>query len=496
MAIDTSQLNLQELGQHGYRLTPATLAQKTTGGMWVPARHLTYISSIVASAISKGGARLTISIPPRHGKSEFCSVHTPIWVMENFPRQHIILASYGADLSTDFSRRVRDTFLDPDLENVLQTRLDQNSRQTGRFHTEQNGAMFAMGLSGAITGRGANLLLVDDYLKNADESLSASQRDKVFETFRSTVFTRLEPGASVIIVATRWHPEDLIGKIHAEWPNRWQHIELPALAREDDPLGREVGEPLWPQRFSRDNLLEIKDTLGTYWWEALYQQRPMASMSSVNLAEQLKVIDYGELPSFNHLLFLRAWDLAASESKGDWSVGFLLAAHKDTGHFFIVDITRFRKSPAGTKEMIKTVAERDGKGVPIEIEQEPGSSGKSYIEHLKGEVLQGHSVRGERPTGPLEVRASPLLAAIEAGRCSMVRADWNDEFLAELAAFPNGDHDDQIAAGAIAFRRLDKNRFGGAVWGRGKAAQQGSGSQPRAGSGQKGKGYKTGIVWR
>ena len=489
--MDLSNVNLQQLRDQAYRVTPATLATKTTHGQWVAANHLMYISSIIASEIAKGGARITISVPPRHGKSELTSVHTPIWAFENWPKLNTILASYGSELSTDFSRRVRDTFTDEDMYGILNTRLDPNSRTVGKFHTDVGGACYAMGLSGAITGRGGHLLLVDDYLKNAEESLSPAQRDKVFETFRSTVFTRLEPNASIIVVATRWHQQDLIGKIHSEWPGRWKRIDLPALALENDPLGREVGEPLWPERYDREHLLEIKDVLGSYWFEALYQQRPMASMSSVNLADKIQIIDEDDLPNLNNLRFVRAWDLAASESSGDWSVGFLMAFHKDSGYFYICDVKRFQKSPAGTEEMMRQIAEMDGPGVPIEVEQEPGSSGKSYIEHIKTSVLRGYAVNAERPTGPIEVRASPLLSAIEAGRCKIVRADWNDEFTGELLSFPNGDHDDQIAAGAIGYRKLDTARRGGTVWGRGQSVQR----SPMTKSGKRKKGYKTGVVW-
>lgn len=492
MKLDPRHLNLKDLGD-SYRLTPATLAVRTTFGGWIPAAHLQYISAVVATAIKKGRARLTISIPPRHGKSEFCSVHTPIWFQENFPHKNVIIASYGADLSTGFSLRVRDTFLDPDMEDILNTRLAQGSRSVDHFMTTEGGNLYAMGLKGALTGRGGHLLLVDDYIKNAEESLSPAANEKIFETFRSTIFTRLEPGASIIVVATRWGVNDLIGRIHQEWGNRWNHIKLPALAMPNDLLGREVGEPLWPERYSYEDLLEIKDVLGSYWWEAEYQQNPLPSMASINLAEKIQFVEYNELP-WGELKACRGWDMAGTEGSGDWTAGVLVAYHKKSDTFYIVDAQRFQRSALGKETSIKQVAQQDTGAVVIEIEQEPGSSGKSYIEYLSRDVLKEFSVNGYKPTGPLEARASPLLAALESskGRCKIVKGDWNALFVDEILSFPNGEHDDQISAASMAFNRLDKGRFGAVVWGRSRTTPVNKGN-----TGNKGRpgGYRKGVIW-
>lgn len=489
--IDPTKLNLKNLGET-YRLTPATLAHKISGGKWKPARHLMYMSSLISSEIAKGGARLTVSVPARHGKSEFCSIYTPIWMLENDPTKRVLLASYGADLASKFSRRVRDTFADPSLSDLLRTRLSKDSRQVDFFHTNCDpGGMGSMGMKGGMTGHGADLLLIDDYLKNSAESLSPTVREDVFDTFRSTVFTRLEPGGSIIVVATRWHQDDLIGRIHQEFGHMgWKHIKLPAIAKEGDVLGREPGEPLWPERWSYKALMEIKEVLGSYWWEAEYQQEPMASMRSSELGRLLTRIDAGDVP-LSQLKCVRAWDLASTEGGGDWTVGWLMGYHKKQDRWYILDIRRFRKSPLGSEEVMRQTAAEDTNYVPIEVEREPGSSGKSYCEYLAREVFNGYSMKSEHPTGPIEVRASPLIAAIEAGKVFMVRAGWNEALIDELGTFPEGDHDDQVSAGAMAFKHLNKGKYGRVVWGR--DAGTGGMRLPNPGHGMKG--YRKGVIW-
>lgn len=447
----------------GYRLTPATLAYRMTLGGWIPARHLAYMSVIVTTAIAKGGARVIICMPPRHGKSEFCSVNTPIWHLEKYPQNFVMSTSYSADLSTDFARRVRDTILDepPDL----QVRLMPGSRKVNEFHTTEGGGMFSAGIGGTISGRGAHLFLLDDYHKNAKESLSETIREGIWDWFKSTAYTRLEPNASIFIISTRWNMDDLAGRLIAEQPDRWQVINLPAIAVSNDPLGREPGEALWPQRYSLDALQDIKDALGTYWWSAIYQQRPMPSMSNLSLGDQIRTLKSDEIPHNARLRLVRAWDLAASEEKGDWTAGPLVARDSTTGVFYILDLPHFRKGPGETQKRIKAVAQSDGAAVPIWIEQEPGSAGKNVIHTYRSDVLKGFSVKGSPASGNVEVRCTPLLAAVERGQVFMLLASWNQKLRDEINQFPLGKHDDQVVALALAVQKLEKGTMQSVIWG-------------------------------
>lgn len=460
-----NQQDLDALAKMGYKLTPATLAARITQGAWIPAKHLLYISTKIAGAITKGNGRLIISVPPRHGKSELASVHTPIWMLERWPQKKIILSSYGADLSTDFSVRVRDTFTDPEMEPYLNTRLKRDSRGASKFVTTENGAMYAIGIGGAITGRGGNVFLLDDYIKNNIDAFSESQRETAWNWLISTAFSRREPGCTFIIIATRWHRDDIIGRLLTEFPNKFDYIRLPATAEEEDPLGREVGEALWPERYNEDDLQEIQDLAGNYWWKAMYQQDPPPSMNAAELGKLIHVIRPEEVPHPSQLKIVRAWDLAGTEGGGDYTAGPKLAWHKQTGAWYILDMRRKQHSAGKVEQLVQGTAHNDGVDVPIMIEQEPGSAGKHVADRYRREVLAGFSVEFEHPTGPLEARATPFLGVIESGKVHMVAGDWNEKLIEEIESFPDGKHDDQIAALSLAYKKIVKGQYGSVIWG-------------------------------
>jgi len=470
-AADAARLNAAL--SEGWRLTPATLGHKITNGRWIAAKHLMYISTIIATEIAKGDARIILTMPARHGKSEFLSVNTPIWFLEKWPGKYVMTISYGSELATDFSLKVRDTFQDEDLHHLLRTRIRKDKQRVDRFLTSvggrnAGGGLTAAGIGGPLTGRGADLMLIDDYVKNAEEALSDTKRKSVWEWFKSTAYTRLEPGASLVILATRWGQSDLIGKCLSDMPNEgWKVINLPALAEANDPLGRQPGEALWPERFSRERLLRIKEALGSYWWSAMYQQQPKSSMAGQELGDMIKIIGPEEVPAdIANCKRVRAWDLAATAGGGDWSAGPKMCRHAPSGKLIIEDLQHFQKTPQGNKLMVEACAESDGHGVQIRMEQEPGSSGVTVIDDYK-ELLSGYSFEGEKATGPIQVRAGPFLAACEAGNVLMVRADWNKALIDEINAFDdNAEHDDIVVALALGYNKLYRGLHGGLTWGR------------------------------
>ena len=459
------QKRLQAALREGWRLTPATLATKITNGRWIAARHLLYISTIVATEVAKGGARIILTMPFRHGKSEFLSINTPIWFLEKWPEKYVMTITYGLELATDFSLRVRETFLNPDLHHLLRTRLNKNKLRVDRFLTEAGGGLTAAGIGGPIVGRGADLMLIDDYVKNAEEAMSKERHKKTFEWFKSTAYTRLEPNASLVVLATRWDHNDLIALLQTELAHEnWTVINLPAIAEVNDPLGREVGEALWPERYDYDALMRIKATLGPYWWAAECQQNPLQSMSGANLGDKLKTITEADMEPEEDLKTLRIWDLAATKGGGDYTAGVKISRSKVSRKIYIRDMIREKENPAKVKALVKAAAEADGHGVKIWMEQEPGSSGVTVIVDYTKE-LRAYAFEGEKATGPIEVRASPLIAAIEVGTVYMVEAPWNENLRDELNGFPDGDNDDQMTAAALGYNKLVLGISGQLTWG-------------------------------
>jgi predicted phage terminase large subunit-like protein len=468
------QAALEALLIDGFKLTPATLNHRITRGKWIPAKHLLHISTVVSTAIRKGGQFVMLTMPPRHGKSEIISVATPIWFLENWPDQRVALASYGADLATEFALKVRDAINAEENEGLLTVKLRRDRQRLDNFKTTEGGGMLTTGIGGSLTGKGANLLLIDDYVKNAEEALSDSQKEKAWNWFLSTAFTRLEPNATIIMLATRWDKKDLIGMVLELWVELEKAgfdppiiINLPAFARKNDPLGRQEGEPLWPERYDAKALGRIKATLGTYWFNALYQQDPPASLNGAMLGDKLKTIPKDKLPHPSTLKAMRIWDFAGTPDGGDWSVGKLMARH-ESGKIYILDLVRERVHSGSLQVLVRQTAELDGPGVKIWIDEEPASAGKMVVEHYQREVLPEFAVEGEKATGPIEVRAQPYLAAIERGDVYMVEAPWNMIVREEINAFPDGEFDDCVATGALGYRKLCRGRFGGVTWGNGK----------------------------
>jgi predicted phage terminase large subunit-like protein len=390
-----------------------------------------------------------VSMPPRHGKSEITSRYAPAWYLSLFPDRQVMLASYEADFAASWGRKARDVLEEWGPTFGLQVRQDSSAANRWQI-AGREGGMVTAGVGGPITGRGAHLLIVDDPVKNAEDAMSRLKRDKAWEWWQSTAMTRLEPGGAAIIVQTRWHTDDLSGRLLQHEPGRWRVINLPALAEPDDPLGRSEGEPLWPDRYDRAALDEIRQSAGSFWWSALYQQRPVPREGGMFRRHWFDTVDVAPAAGKR----VRYWDLAATEAgRGDpdWTVGARLS-HVG-GEFYVEDVVRLRGSPAEVERTIVQTARADGPGVRQIIEQEPGASGKSMVAYYVRQ-LAGFPVAGWRPSGPKEVRADPFASQAEAGNVKLVAADWNSPFLDELELFPLGDHDDQVDAAASAFANL------------------------------------------
>lgn len=490
-----------------WRLTPATLASKITGGQWIAAPWLKYVSTRVATGIARGGARIIISAPPRHGKSELISVHTPTWVLENFPNKNIILAGYGADLTEMYGRRVRDQIREH--SDLLRCRVRTDVSKVSAFLTDTNGYMFSVGLGGAITGRGAHVLLIDDYIKEIKEALSQSQRDYIWNWFVTTAMTRLEPGASVIIIATRWHSDDLIGRILRNFPGKWENICLPALALPGDLLGRKPGEVLFEERYDRAFIDEQHDVLGSVFFHALYQQGPMDEVLRFTNPEWLKTIPARNADDY---VWARVWDLAASEDGGDYTCGTLVGYSRSTNNCILGNVIRKQLSIGDVESLVRNIAVADGTDTKVLIEQEPGASGKGLIQHYQTNVLPEFFVDAVPTVKSKLIRAQPFLAAAEAGKVFLLDEEmgsyaevpnaelsWHNIFKKEFENFPVGDNDDQVDTAAAGYVYLSGKKQLSVSWGRKKSEQterkQNSQQIRRASFMLSGQGKRSGVAF-
>ncbi len=247
---------------------------------WVPAPHLELIDRRIRSTVLQDATSsrvLLIDAPPRHGKSELISKWTPSWVHFRWPWKHVVVTGYADSVARRWGRRCRAIL--KEFGGPLGVEISRDSAAANDWEVAHHGGtMRTAGAGGQILGFGADVLVIDDYLKNPEEALSEGIRQKLWEWWQGSVWNRLEPGGCVIVTAQRWHQDDLAGRMlkHAEQNADFtvEHISLPALARAGDVLGREEGEALWPWRYDRKALLAIEAGLEAYWWQAQYQQHP------------------------------------------------------------------------------------------------------------------------------------------------------------------------------------------------------------------------------
>lgn len=438
--------------------TPALFAKYASRGRYKIARHIEVFDKAICDAITgRGPNRLIITIPPRHGKSAFFSQYLPAWFLGTEPDKRVLLASYGATYAETWGEKARNLLAEHGSK-VFSVSVSDDSAAKNRWNINgRTGGMDTTGVSGALTGKGADLLVIDDPIKDFEQALSQTYREKTWDWWESTAFTRLEPGGIVVVVQTRWHEDDMAGRLEARYPGEWHRINMPALAEKGDILGRKTGEALFPERYTRDALLRIKAGMREFWWAALYQQRPAPEEGGLFKREHFIVLPHGPRGFFN---VTRYWDKAGTHGDGDYSAGVLMA--EMGGVYWILDVCRGQWSAREREQVIKARAVADklafGGRCETWIEQEPGSGGKESAENTIRN-LAGVSVRAERVTGDKVVRADPFAAQVEGLNVQLVEAPWNEQFLQEAAMFPNGAHDDQIDAAAGAFNKLAAKRL-------------------------------------
>lgn len=415
------------------------------------AHHRLLIGELQRLAETPGG-RLIVMMPPGSAKSTYASVLFPAWALQR--GLDVIAASHTASFAEEFSAMVRGVVREHGaaLGYGLATESVQRWRAT-------NGKRYVpVGVEGAISGVRADLVVIDDPVKSSDAADSEVRREKAWRWFTSDVRPRLRPGGRVALVMTRWHDDDLAGRLLMHQPGVWRTVLLPALAEDGDALGRAPGAPLWnddeygygAELVAKRAELEAAGA-ARMWW-ALYQQTPRNPEGALFRIEKLSTLD--ARPAGGRLV--RAWDLAATDGGGgrdpDWTAGVLVARYDD-GRFAVLDVIRLRGGPEAVEAAIVNTAGQDGRAVAIGLPQDPGQAGKVQAQYLTRR-LAGHVVKVSPETGDKATRAGPAAAQVNVGNVGMVRAAWNAAFVAELRDFPTGAKDDQVDAFSRAFGML------------------------------------------
>lgn len=428
------------------------------------------------------------SMLPTHN-SQIASRNFPAWLLGLLPDSHIILTSYGDSLATRHSRFIRDQIVAEEYQavfgnksnKIMPVELSSDSRSTEAWDLARpyRGGVKAAGVGGGITGLPAHLFIIDDPFKNREEAESESRRDGVDDWFKSAARTRLRPNAAVVIFHTRWHSDDLAGRLMKRMvsdplASQYHVVCLPGLALENypktieeqrkkmrdgvylplsDPLGRKAGEALCPQWYDKDYMLGTKADMGLYDFEALYQQSPYAKEGNTFKREWFTIVDHAPKDVWARI---RAWDKAATSGGGARTASVKMTWGKDD-FIYIEHSTADQLAPAERDEMMIEIGKEDYvNDGPFLIwhPQDPGSAGVDSAQAFNN-LLANHGLIGtfDQVTGSKESYADMLATKAQAGRVRLVRGGWNDDLIDEYSAFPKGKKD-RVDAGSSAYNVL------------------------------------------
>lgn len=420
--------------------------------------HALLLNAIERTAARRHG-RLMVFMPPGSAKSTYGSVVAPTYLMGKIPDYRIILASYGGDLAKRHGRRARQIASSKQYSSIF-SGFEQNpvavaiSRATSAADewAITNGSEYlAFGILGGVTGSRAHGLIIDDPVKGREQADSPTIRKKTWDAYNDDLLTRLIPGGWVCIIQTRWHEDDLAGRIlpknyagesgmiKCRDGKVWEIINLPAQCeREDDPLGREVGEYLWPEWFDEEHWETFKQQSRT--WSALFQQRPRPDEGGI-FKEAWCKDRYNVIPDAADII-VHSWDTAQKEKEvNDPSALTVWKFGRGTGRgYYLREVYKERIDYPTLKRKVKSYAARDN---PMAILIEDKSSGSSLIQDLRENTKL--PIIAIEPEGSKLFRASEVSAMVEAGRLHLPEeAEWLVDFEGEFFGFPLSTNDDQV----------------------------------------------------
>lgn len=451
-----------------------------------PARHhdlvaeyLEQVELYLETKGEQGIGRLIILEPPRYGKTEEAARLFPAWVLGKLPDSRVIVTSYGADLAQDDSRAVRNYVLGDRFQAVFGERsvyedpvmLSDDSRSKANWDLAEpyRGGVVSAGIGGGITGKGAHLLIVDDPFKSREDAESEIYRRKVMDWYRSVAYQRLEDGGAIVIMHTRWHPDDLVGQLLKQMASddpladQWTVLSLPAVAYEkkeyptteeqfrenllrglyipyEDPLHRLPGEPLWPEKFNETALAKKRANTDDLEWSSLDQQLPRPQSGGFFDEVNIRVIEKAP----EKLAWCAYMDLALGESKtSDLNAVILMTLDPTSGDVIGRDLIQVRDLDEFMKQVKTAMLDVKNKEVIWGVEDVAFQS-RVFKEFIKDPLLARVAIERVRPDGDKVTRARPVQMRAREGHFALVRGPWNLTAIRQMVAFPNGRHDDIV----------------------------------------------------
>jgi predicted phage terminase large subunit-like protein len=431
------------------------------GEMWssfISGRHHKIMADAFERVANGELKRLIINMPPRHTKSEFASFLFPAWFLGKFPEKKIIQTAHTAELAVGFGRKVRNLVNTEGYQEIFPTKLSSDSKAAGRWNTHAGGDYFAIGVGGAVTGKGADVLIIDDP-HSEQEAMQGNPEvyDRVFEWYGSGPRQRLQPGGSIIIVMTRWSKKDLTGQILANSMKRegdeWEVIEFPALLPS--------GNPLWEEFWSKKELEAIKAEIPVSKWEAQYQQNPTSEEGAIIKREMWKIWE-GEEPPFCDYI-IQSWDTAFEKNnRADysacttWGVFYKTNAEGfDIPNIILLDAFKDRMEFPELKQKAK---EMYMEWEPDSLIVEKKAAGAPLIYELRQLGIPLQEYTPSKGSDKI-ARVNAISDMFASGFVWCPATRWAEEVMEDCAAFPNGEHDDIVDSTSQALLRFRKGGF-------------------------------------
>jgi len=428
--------------------------------MWsafIPGKHHQIMADAFERVARGELKRLIINMPPRHTKSEFASYLFPAWFLGMYPEKKIIQTAHTAELAVGFGRKVRNLVGSPDYQEIFPTKMSADSKAAGRWNTSKGGDYFAIGVGGAVTGKGADVLIIDDpHSEQEAMQGNPSVYDRVYEWYSSGPRQRLQPGGAIVIVMTRWSKRDLTGQIVNAAAKKdleeWEVIELPALLPS--------GKPLWQEFWRQEELEAIKAELPVGKWEAQYQQNPTSEEGAIIKREMWKVWENERPPEVDYII--QSWDTAFEKSnRADysacttWGVFYRDVEGAEVANIIVLDAFKERME---FPELKRTAFEFWKEWNPDTLIVEKKAAGAPLIYEMRRMGIPISEYTPSKGSDKI-ARVNAVSDLFASGMVWRPETRWAEELVEELASFPNGDHDDLVDSSSQALLRFRQGGF-------------------------------------
>jgi len=434
---------------------------------YIVGKHHRILADMLMAIESGDKDRICVNIPPRHGKSQLVSIFFPAWYLGRNPNKKVMMVSHTTDLAVDFGRKVRNLISTDAYKGIFPTvNLAIDSKSAGRWNTNSGGEYYACGVGSALAGRGADLLLIDDPHSEQDViNGNFAVFEKAYEWFTFGARTRLMPGGSVAIIQTRWHMDDLTGRVTRDMVNNeradeYDVIEFPAILEiVDEELDDIVEKPLWPEFFDLDALLRTKASMPTFQWNAQYQQTPTAEEAALVKRDWWNIWEKEQPPPCEYVIM--SLDSAAEKhNRADYTAlttwGVFLNEEEGAYHIILLNSIKKRMEFPELKEM---AMEEYAEWEPDSFIVEKKSSGTALYQEMRRMGLPVSEYTPHRGSGDKLARLNSVSDIVQSGLCWVPDTRWAEEVVEEIAGFPFMSNDDLVDSTVMALMRFRQGGF-------------------------------------